>query len=63
MPTNADDKDYTPNKVERRRDEVIRRMANTAPQPRVKPKSNRRGKKMTSGPGRVGRKPSPGKEA
>ena len=45
MPTNTDDKDYTPDEAARRRDKVIRRMANTPPQPRAKPKSRRSQKK------------------
>lgn len=33
--------DYSPEEAARRRDEVIRRMANTPPQPRVSPQSKR----------------------
>ncbi len=56
MPTNAGDKDYTADEVARRRDAVIRRMANTPPQPRVKPKSHRRGKKKPAASDRAARK-------
>lgn len=45
--------EYSESETERRRDEVIRRMANTPPQPKIKPKSRRQGKKKTTGPGRA----------
>lgn len=32
-------KDYSDTEIERRRDEVVRRMANTPPQPKVSPRS------------------------
>ncbi|MBC7102872.1 MAG: hypothetical protein H5U13_06560 [Parvibaculum sp.] len=41
----VDDNEYTPAEVERRRDEVIRKMANTPPQP--KPTSSRPQEKKT----------------
>ena len=47
----------------RRRDEVVRRMANTPPQPRTKSPNRRTGKKKPTGSGQVGRKPSVGKGA
>lgn len=37
--------EYGPEETARRRDEVIRRMANTSPQPRVARKPSRRSKK------------------
>lgn len=40
MPDRSDD-EYSPEEAARRRDEVIRRMANTPPQPRVSPQSKR----------------------
>jgi len=43
---------YSPEEVARRRDEVVRRMANTPPQPRKKP-SRRQGKKKPSASDRV----------
>ena len=55
--------EYSEEETGRRRDEVIRRMANTPPQPRTKSPSRRTGKKKSIGSGRAGRKPAPGKEA
>lgn len=53
-------KDYSDAEVERRRDEVVRRMANTPPQPKVTP---RRGKKKKAGAGRAVRKARAGRGA
>ena len=47
---------YSEDEAARRRDEVIRRMANTPPQPNGKPKPRRRGKKKPTGQGREARK-------
>ncbi len=55
--------EYTEGETARRRDAVIRRMANTPPQPRTKSPGRPTGKKKPSGPGRAGRKPSAGREA
>ncbi len=35
------DDEYPPEEAARRRDEVVRRMANTPPQPKVSPKSKK----------------------
>ena len=40
---------YEVDEIARRRDEVVRRMANTPPQPRVAPKKRQTRKKKTSG--------------
>ena len=55
--------EFSEDEAARRRDEVVRRMANTPPQPRTKSPGRPRGKKKPSGPGRAGRKPSAGKGA
>lgn len=47
MPTNKDEK-YSDEEAARRRDEVIRRMANTPPQPKTKT-SRRQGKGKKAG--------------
>lgn len=57
------DEQYSDEETARRRDEVVRRMANTPPQPRVKSPSRQSGKKKPTGLGRVGRKASAGKGA
>ena len=57
------DDQFSPEEAARRRDKVIRRMANTPPQPRSKSPSRRTGKKKSIGSGRAGRKPNPGREA
>ena len=53
---------YSPEEAARRRDRVIRRMANTPPQPRAKSPSRQSEKRKSTGPGRADRKPNPGKE-
>ncbi len=55
--------EFSEDETARRRDEVVRRMANTPPQPRTKSPGRPTGKKKSSGPGRVGRKSSAGKGA
>lgn len=51
-PRQAADEQYTPEETARRRDEVIRHMANTPPQPRVSPKSPAKAaKESAAGPG------------
>lgn len=57
------DDQFSPEEAAHRRDEVVRRMANTPPQPRTKSPGRSIGKKKPSGPGRVGRKSSAGKGA
>lgn len=47
---------YNPEEAARRRDEVVRRMANTPPQPHTKSPSRRSGKKKSTGSGRAARK-------
>ena len=47
-----DAENYGPEEAARRRDEVIRRMANTPPQPKVK-SPRRSGKKKKAGAGRA----------
>jgi len=55
------DKDhYTPAEAARRRDEVIRRMANTPPQPKATPRPK---KKKTTAGDRAARKAHAGREA
>ena len=54
---------FSEEEIARRRDEVVRRMANTPPQPRSKSPSRRTGKKKSIGSGRANRKPTPGREA
>ena len=53
---------YSEEEAACRRDEVIRRMANTPPQPRTKSLGRPTGKKKPSGPGQVGRKNAADKE-
>ena len=53
MPTPTPADDFTPEEAARRRDEVIRRMAKTPPQPVHKPKSRRPGKGKLAGQGRA----------
>ena len=48
-----DSNDYSNDEIARRRDAVIRRMANTPPQPRVKSPVRRPKKKMKAGAGRA----------
>lgn len=55
--------EFLPEETARRRDEVIRRMANTPPQPRTKSSGHPTGKKKSSDPDRAGRKSSAGKGA
>jgi hypothetical protein len=40
---------YADKEIARRRDEVIRRMANTPPQPKITPRPSKRKKKAASG--------------
>lgn len=53
--------EYSPEEIARRRDEVIRRMANTPPQPRAKTpahpprKGNKAGESRADGKSRAGR--------
>ena len=62
MMIDGEEDEYSPVEAALRRDEVIRRMANTPPQPNGKPKPRRRGKKKPTGRGRVARKGrAPGK--
>lgn len=63
MKCDKDTNEFSEEETARRRDEVIRRMANTPPQPRTKSPGRPTGKKKPSGPGRVGRKSSAGKGA
>jgi len=44
--------EYSPKEAARRRDEVVRRMANTPPQPNGHPKPRRPKKKKPTGKGR-----------
>ena len=45
MPKQPDDEDYTPEQAAQRRDDVLRRMLATPPQPRPKPAAHpKRGK-------------------
>jgi hypothetical protein len=46
---------FSPAETARRRDEVVRRMANTPPQPRVNPPTRPAGKKKTTASGRAAR--------
>ena len=43
------EKEFSDGEIARRRDVVVRRMANTPPQPRVKPPARPLGKKKTTG--------------
>ena len=43
------DKHFTEDEIVKRRDEVIRRMANTPPQPKSKSRRPKRGKKAVAG--------------
>ena len=61
-PPPLDDR-YGEKEAVRRRDKVIRRMANTPPQPRTKSPGRPTGKKKPSDPGRMGRKSGAGKGA
>ena len=66
MPPKKKDEFYNDEECARRRDEAVRRMANTPPQPHTKSPGRPTGKKKPSGPGqagRAGRKPSAGKGA
>jgi hypothetical protein len=61
-PQTAPNEEFSAEETAQRRDEVIRRMANTPPQPNGKPKSHHRGKKKRAGqdqrphkPGRDGK--------
>ena len=49
------DGDYTPEEAAQRRDEVIRRMANTPPQPKIKTPNRRPGKRKPTGADRAAR--------
>lgn len=60
---NKKDEIYSDIETARRRDEVIRRMANTPPKPRVKSPSRQSGKRKSTGRGRADRKPSADKGA
>jgi hypothetical protein len=51
--TNKPLADYTDEDIARRRDEVIRRMANTPPQPRVTSPNPKSGKRKQTGQGRA----------
>lgn len=53
------DERFTDAEIEKRRDEVVRRMANTPPQPT----SHRRGKKKKAASDRAARKVRAGREA
>ena len=53
MTDKNEDEFFSDEEATRRRDEVIRRMVNTPPQPRVSPKSGQKKAKPTGG----GRKP------
>lgn len=56
------DDELTTDEIARRRDEVIRRMANTPPRPNGKPKTRRSGKKKPTGRGRAAQRVrAPGK--
>lgn len=57
--TNSSADMFTPEETQRRRDEVIRRMANTPPQPNGKPKPRHRGKKKSTVLDRVPQKSAP----
>jgi hypothetical protein len=48
-----DDGSFSDEEIASRRDEVIRRMANTPPQPNGKPKHHRRGKRKPTAAGRA----------
>jgi hypothetical protein len=51
-----DEESFTEEEIARRRDEVVRRMANTPPQPRIKPPGRRPKKEAPSGADREARK-------
>ena len=55
--------EFSEDETARRRDKVVRRMANTPPKPRTKSPSHPTGKKKPFGPGRADRKPSAGRRA
>lgn len=55
--------EFSEEEIARRRDEVVRRMANTPPQPRTKSPSRRTGKKKPTGRGQADGKPKAGEEA
>ena len=55
----SNDEKYSEQETVLRRDEVIRRMANTPPQPKLSP---RRKKKRTTAPGRAVRKAAPARK-
>lgn len=56
-----DSNSYNDAETARRRDEVIRRMANTPPQPRIKAPAHP-GRKKKAGEGRAARKDRAGRE-
>ncbi len=59
MSKHREDENFSTQEAARRRDEVIRRMANTPPQPKLTP---RQGKKKKAGTGRAVRKARAGRE-
>jgi hypothetical protein len=60
MARTGKDDDYSPEEAAKRRDEVIRRMANTPPQPKVT--THRPKRKMKAGAGRAADKSRAGHE-
>ena len=52
---------YSDEETARRRDEVVRRMANTPPQPRTKTPTRRPGNKKKAGPDRKSREADKGR--
>lgn len=56
MKCDKDTNEFSEKETARRRDEVIRCMANTPPQPRTKSPGRPTGKKKPSGSGRAARK-------
>ena len=62
MRAQRDDEKFSEKETARRRDEVIRRMANTPPQPRTKTPARRPGKKKKAGEDRAAGKGRAGRE-
>ena len=60
MNRSRDSETYSPEEAAKRRDEVIRRMANTPPQPKLTPR--RQGKKKKAGAGRAAGRARAGRE-
>lgn len=56
------DDEFDAEETAHRRDEVVRRMANTPPQPRKKPTRSRQRKRTSTGSGRAARKNASDKE-